>query len=290
MNSAIFQGKTTGPSQWQLTICPNAVLGLGIFMALVFVSYLGRDGVLIFLLLGLAMQLRRLDLALRDIRDYGWLCLLPLWALVSFLWSEHPALSIRHGTQLLITFAIAITVANRLSPLLLLQMLFAALLAAAIASLLIGEVRPDGIWIGIFESKNYYAFTMVVLVLCSFAFLIDPTQPILWRFGGVVGAGLALPQLFFAESIGAIIATVCVIIATIVLLRVRRLPPHRQYRRIFTLCLAMTAFALTLWFFSDAVFALVFALTGKDATLTGRTDLLAVALAEISKARGTGSV
>ena len=280
-------GSTRGA--FEIRICPNAVLGMGIFLALVFVSYLGRNGVLVFLMLGMAMQVRRLDLAWRDIRNYWWVCLLPVWAAISFLWSDHASLSLRHGTQLLITFVIAITLANRLSPLLLLQMLFSALLVAGVASVLIGEVRPDGIWIGIFDSKNYYAFTMVALVLCSFAFMIDKSQTPLWRMAGVIGAALGLPQIFMAESIGAMIAAICVLIAAVALLRIRALPPERQAPRIVSLCMWIGGAVLVMWYFSEPAFELMFELTGKDATLTGRTDLWAVAVAEIAKAPFSGS-
>ena len=42
-------------------------------------------------------------------------------------------------------------------------------------------------------------------------------------------------------------------------------------------------------YFSEAMFQLVFELTGKDPTLTGRTDLWAVALSEIASAPLSGS-
>ncbi|MBR2656511.1 MAG: O-antigen ligase family protein [Loktanella sp.] len=289
MTSSPFHPSTRSKGAFEINICPNALLGMGIFFALIFVSYLGRNGALIFLVLGLAMQARRLDLAWRDIREYWWLCLLPLWAITSFLWSDHPALSLRHGFQLLITFAIAITLANRLAPLLLMQMLFVALIVAAVSSLLIGDVRPDGIWIGIFESKNYYAFTMVVLLLLSLAFVIDKKQTGQWRMAGAIGAALALPQLFFAESLGAMIAAVCVIVAAAVLLRIQVLAPARQPKAIFKLCVIIAVTFLVGLYFSEAMFQLVFELTGKDPTLTGRTDLWAVALSEIASAPLSGS-
>ena len=289
MTSALPRIRHKSTQFFAINICPNAVLSMGIFLALVFVSYLGRNGVLIFLMLGLAIQLRRIDLAWRDIRSFWWLCLLPLWAILSFLWSEHPSLSLRHGTQLLITFAIAITLANRLSPLLLMQMLFVALFGAAIASIVIGEVRPDGIWLGIFESKNYYAFTMVSLVLCSFAFLIDKNQKFRWRFAGLLGATLGLPQIFMAESVGAMIAAIFVVMAALALLGIRAIPVARQRQAIINLGLIILAVFLIAWLFSDAFFALVFETTGKDPTLTGRTDLWATAIGEITSAPLAGS-
>ncbi len=290
MDKAAWQPRDDTRDAFRIHICPNAILGFGVFLALVFVSYQGRSGVLIFLVMGMLLVMRRVDFALRDIREYWWLCLLPLWAIVSAMWSEHHSLSLRHGTQLLITFVIAISLANRLSPVLLLRMLFFALLIAGVASLLIGEVRADGIWIGIFESKNYYAFTMVTLVLSSFAFVVDHRQSLYWRLAGLAGLALGLPQMVMAESVGAMIASIVVFVVAVILLRTSSLPPaRRQASFVALLCLTLAG-VLAAFYFWNAITELLFEVTGKDPSLTGRTDLWTIALAEIARAPllGTG--
>jgi exopolysaccharide production protein ExoQ len=274
----------------RLNICPNTVLGIMIFTSLLFVSHLGRNGVLVFLLAGLFMLVRRLDLARDEVANYWWLLLLPFWCTLSVVWSAHPDLSLRHGIQLIITFLIAVTLASRLSPLVLLRVQFLALMSAGAASLLIGDVRDDGIWIGIFDSKNYYAFTMVALLLCAFALLADRGQSAAWRLAGLTGVLMALPQIIMAESIGAVIASVAVLGAALVMLRLHALPPERRPLRLVALGIVSVGGLVAVYLFSGPILTLVGEVTGKDPSLTGRTDLWAAALGEIARAPllGTG--
>ena len=271
-------------------ICPNVLLALAVFTALVFLSYLGREGVLIFLISGLFLMLRRIDLTLREVQDYWWLFLLPMWCTLSALWSAHPDLSLRHGLQLLVTFMIAVTLANRLAPVIFLRVQFAALAMAGFASVLIGDVRADGVWIGIFDSKNYYAFTMVALLLCSFAFLADRGQPVIWRLAGLGGAALALPQIALAQSVGAILASVFVLVAALILLGLSGLPHARRRPRAMLLRGALMVVLGIVIPFRDAIMGVIVQMTGKDPSLTGRTELWASAVAEITRAPilGTG--
>ncbi|MDM7932748.1 O-antigen ligase family protein [Tabrizicola sp.] len=290
MSGAVLHRKGFAGAAGGITVCPNTVLSVLILTSLVFASYLGRNGVLVFLIAGLVLLARRPDRSRDELRDYWWLYLLPLWCALSMLWSDHPDLSLRHGTQLVITFVIAVTLASRLSPLVFLRVLFLALLVAGLASLLIGNVREDGIWIGIFESKNYYAFTMVALVLCSFALLADRIQPLLWRLAGLFGALLGLPQIMMAESAGAVIASVFVLAAALVMLRTHSLPPARRTAGLLKFCGAALAMLLVALYFGDAILQFVVEVTGKDPSLTGRTDLWAAAIGEIGHAPllGTG--
>ncbi len=273
----------------RVTICPNIVLGIAVFTSLVFVAYLGRNGVLIFLLTGLVLLARRINFTFRELRDYWWLFLLPLWCIASALWSEHPDLSIRHGVQLLITFLIAVALANRLAPHVFLRIQFGALALAGLASLAVGDVRPDGVWIGIFDSKNYYAFSMVALLLCSFALLADRGGAPVWRFVGLFGTVLALPQIVMAESVGAVMVSVVVLIAALVLLRVSALPAGRQ-RVTLVIQSALLGGAVLIGFrFREALMNYIFTLTGKDPSLTGRTELWETAIAEIAQAPWLGT-
>lgn len=268
----------------RITICPNIVLGMAVFTSLVFVAYLGRNGVLIFLLTGFLLLARRINFTFREIRDYWWLFLLPLWCILSALWSEHPDLSLRHGIQLLITFLIAVALANRLAPGAFLRIQFAALALAGVASLLVGNVRPDGVWIGIFDSKNYYAFSMVALLLCSFALMADRGGSRGWRFAGVCGAVLALPQIIMAESVGAVMVSGVVLVAALLLLRISALPAAQQRVRLVTQGALLSGAVLIGLRFREAIMDYSFELTGKDPSLTGRTELWDTAIAEITQA------
>ena len=286
-------------AQWQaerrarrapvINICPNALLGLASLTSLVFVSHLGRNGVLIFLLTGMLLLARRLDLTLREVRDYWWVWLFPLWCILSVLWSDHPHLSLRHGVQLLVTFMVAVTLARRLSPIVFLRILFIALATAGIASLLIGKTRADGIWIGIFDSKNYYAFTMVALTLCSFALTMDPKQDKAWRLAGLAGVLMGIPQIIMAESAGAAIASLFVLAVALVIIHSHKLPPARRTQRMKWLAILAFVGVLGALAMSDMILNFVFEVTGKDPSLTGRTDLWMVALDQIARSPFLGS-
>ncbi|WP_135450042.1 MULTISPECIES: O-antigen ligase family protein [Tabrizicola] len=290
MTSVLEQNGIGARQAAVISICPNTVLSALILTSLVFVSYLGRISVLVFLAAGLLLLLRRADLAMDETRRHWWLYLLPVWCILSLLWSEHPDLSLRHGVQLLLTFLISVTIASRLSPLVFLRVLFLSLMIAGLASLLIGNVREDGIWIGIFESKNYYAFTMVSLVLCSFALLADRGQARTWRRAGLLGLLVGLPQIVMAESVGAVLATAFVFGAALVILGTQLLPPARRMAAIALFCVFAVIVVLVSIYFLDAIIALVIDVTGKDPSLTGRTDLWASAMDQISRSPllGTG--
>lgn len=273
-----------------IKLCPNIMLGAANLTSLVFVSYLGRNGVLIFLLTGLLLLIRRINFTFQELLAYWWLLLLPLWCMISALWSRHPDLSLRHGTQLLITFVIAIALANRLAPAAFLRIQFSALLIAGVASILAGDVRPDGVWIGIFDSKNYYAFTMVALLLSAVALLADRNATRAWRLAGLGGALLAMPQIVMAESVGAFMTSIFALIAGWALLSTAALPPARQKARILLQSLLLLALLLIALLIRGPLLDYIFRATGKDPSLTGRTELWDTAIQEISHAPvlGTG--
>lgn len=282
LTGAPHQSSFAAPS-WVLTVCPNTVLGFLTLNALVFVSYLGAKGVLVFLGAGLWMLLRRPEKAVSELRVYRWIYLLPIWCMLSLLWSDHPYLSLRHGAQLGVTFLIAATLASRLSPRVFLRLLFCALALAGVASLLFGSQRFDGVWLGIFRSKNYYAFTMVSLVLCAFALLADRAEATAWRGAGFLGLAMGLPQIRMAESLGAAIATVFVIAAALAILFTHALPFARRGRLLALFCAFALAGILAGLHFQEQILNLIIERTGKDPSLTGRTELWSLALGEISE-------
>ena len=283
------QGSFAAPAPI-LTICPNTVLSYLSLNALVLVSYLGSKGVLVFLAAGLCMLLRRPDRAGVEMRAFWWIYLLPGWCILSLFWSEHPYLSLRHGAQLGVTFLIAATMANRLSPIVFLRLLFSALVLAGVASLLFGSLRFDGVWLGIFKSKNYYAFTMVALVLCSFALLVDRTESPVWRGAGFLGLAMGLPQIKMAESLGATLATVFVLAAALTILFTHALPFARRAGVLALFGVIALAGILAGLHFQDQILDLIIERTGKDPSLTGRTELWSLALGEIARSPllGTG--
>lgn len=266
-----------------LTICPNTVLAFAAFTAVLFVFRLGALGALLFLCAGALLVLRRPLTNFTAIWRDGWILLLPIWCLLTILWSAYPALTLRYAIQLGLTTVIALVIANRLSPRTLLRTVFVALALAALASIVIGRARLDGGgYIGIYGSKNAFAQVMALFVIAGMALALgrDGTQP--WRVAGLVSVPFGLVLLTMANSVGWLLAAVLAVVAGFIFALMRRI--HRRYR-LFALgliLLGVVAAALIAWANQEALLAIIFEVSGKDVTLTGRTFLWGVALDEIA--------
>ncbi len=266
-----------------ISICPNTVLAFGAFVSVLFVYRLGALGALLFLCFGAALVLRRPRASLTAMWRDGWILLLPLWCVLTVLWSAHPGLTLRYGIQLGLTAVIALAIANRLSARTLLRAVFVALVLAALASTLIGRARLDGAgYLGIYGSKNAFAQVMALFVITGIALGLGRDGSKGWRLAGLVAVPGGLILLGMANSVGWLIAALTAVASGFVFAFMRRL--HRRYRLFFLgfLLLILVALSLIAWINQDALLAWVLDVTGKDVTLTGRTHLWRLALSEIA--------
>jgi exopolysaccharide production protein ExoQ len=262
-----------------VTISPSGVVTSGILLALLFVFQLGSLSALAFLMLGMALVVLRPGLLLDEVTRYSWLYLLPMWCVLTVLWSDHPALSLRYGAQLGLTMVFAVTMASRLSPAIFVRLIWVTFATAAIASLLFGQVRGDGLgWLGIYGSKNAFAMVMATFLLASFAFVLDGRVGRVWRVAGAGGAVLSLVLVLLAQSTGALIASGFVMICGLVIALIRRFSAWQRLSLAVIGGLALICVALLFVSLRAQILEFVLNTTGKDATLTGRTDLWAVAV------------
>jgi exopolysaccharide production protein ExoQ len=272
-----------------LTVCPNALLASVAFVALFFVSWLGAMGALLFLVAGASLFLRAPEATFGSLLDYWPILLLPLWCVLTLMWSAHPDLSLRYGVQLGLTVAIGIAMATRLSPGALLKALFFAGLAAALASVAFGNARADGAgYTGIYASKNDFGFSMVVFLCSATALALGRDTGRKLRLLGLGAMGLAFVLIVMANSVGWLAAgSGLVAVGTgIALLRIVSLP--LRLMSIVVTLLAMAALAQYAVIRSEAFLEFFTETTGKDPTLTGRTYLWARALDEIAEAPFVG--
>lgn len=284
MTSSRSQPAFGAPHQTVFTLCPNALMTLAILLSLLFVFQLKSLSALAFLAFGLTLALRRPQSLLVEIRDRLWIYSIPVWCLLTVLWSEHPSLSLRYSVQLGLTFLIAITIASRLSPQNFIKIAFVAWALAALASILIGRVRGDGMgWLGIYGSKNAFAATMSIFVFLSFALMLDRALPRFWRLAGMAATPVAIVLLMLAQGAGALISTLFALTVPLLLAFGGRFTLMQKTVMAGFLMLLGLLVAVTVAGFHDEIFALVLQTTGKDVTLTGRTDLWAGALEEITK-------
>jgi exopolysaccharide production protein ExoQ len=273
----------TGPGIVVLHLCPNAVLGFLALMSLQFVPMFGAIAALAFLIFAMAFVFRRPGAILTEVLGQAGLCLLVGWCLLSVLWSDYPTLTLRFGVQLAITVIFAIALAQRMSPITLLKVLAVCFLIACAVSLASGRARVDGMgFLGIYNSKNAMAAASSILFLIGICLVVDRRLQVRWRGLGVIGAALGLMLVIMANSVGALVATAALCMALVAIMILRRLSEIQRMATGLLAVLAITAFTLVLLANIDTVARLFLEATGKDITLTGRTDLWQTAFDEIA--------
>lgn len=276
--------RAAAPKRRILTISPSAVAAVGMLCALLFVFQLGRLSALAFLGFGMTLLVLRPTAILGETARFGWIYLLPFWCILTLFWSNYPTLSLRYGVQLGLTVVFAVTMASRLSPAVVVRLIWLSFAAAAAASLLFGQVRGDGLgWLGIYGSKNAFAMTMSIFVLVSFAFVLDRRAGWHWWTLGVGGACVAFVLMLLAQSTGALLSSILAVASGIMLRLMHRYSPSQRLVMALVGALAMVIVTLIVMGALDQIETMVLKTTGKDATLTGRTDLWIIALDQWSQ-------
>jgi exopolysaccharide production protein ExoQ len=275
--------RSTPPGMVVLNICPNTVLGFVAILALQFVPMVGTLAALAFMVSALVFVARRPNAIPVELLGQAGLCLLVLWCLASVLWSDYPATSLRHGLQLALTVVFAIALSQRLPPLVLLKILAVCFLIACAASLASGRARADGLGLlGIYGSKNAMASASSLLFLIGICLGIDRRLPARWRGLGAIGVALGSLLLVRANSVGSAVATAAVCLALVVLVILRHLTGAQRLVLGTLAGLALVAGLLVSIAYIDQISATILQATGKDLSLTGRTDLWRIALDEIA--------
>lgn len=272
-----------------LTVSPGALIACGVFVALLTVNSFGSLSALAFLaFLGLIL-LRDPAGAAAGALDHWWILLIPAWCVLSTLWSDHPAQTLRHAVQLGITFVAAVALAAQVPPRKFLHGLWCALMVAAVASATVGHVRENGDWTGIFGSKNAFSQPMSVLVIASWAMILDRGEAAAWRVLSVAGFVLGSVLLYLASSAGGALATAVGLCAASLFHLLRPLTGAARIVACVAALLLAAAAATLAVAHREALLTLFLEATGKDVTLTGRTDLWAIALEQIRAAPLTGT-
>ena len=244
---------------------------------------LGGLAALIFLLVGVVMCALRPGLTLAGVRQLWPFIAVALWAMLTWVWSDYPGLSLRGGLQLLLTVVIGAAIVTRVSAATFVKLVFLTAMFEGVASVLIGQRRPDGGLLGIFGSKNAFAGAMSGLMIVSVALLLDRRISLGWRLAGLFGFALGSVLMVLGNSTGALVTNVVVMLALGAILILRRLP---MWARVTALVLGLLAAVLAVLMVLSLSGVLADAFldaTGKDVTLTGRTDLWTIALRLIAE-------
>lgn len=262
----------TLPFSAETLLCATAI------GALVFVPAVGSLAAALYILSGLLlMALHPVTIITTMIRQW-YLLLLPVFCTLSFIWSNYPGLTFRAGLQLTVTIVIAMTIARLMPPRKFCLALFIMLGASMFISVASGTVRSDiGAWIGIYGSKNAFAGAAALFTVFAFAMAIDNLRPVYFRMLSLVACLMGFFLVLSAQSVSAL----AIIPPTLItMLLIRYLPRFTPYQRVviiaFTL-VAATLVGLLVAINFQALMATMLEATGKDLTLTGRTDLWKIA-------------
>lgn len=277
------QASLRGRRGWTISYSPLVLAAFFAVSGLAFITPLGSKGALLFLMAGMALAAFRPGDTLAALRREWLLVLLALWCVMSFAWSAYPPITLRHGIQLVLTVVIAVAVAYRLAPLAFIKILFVASSLAGLASLASGRSRADGMgYLGIYASKNALANASALLIIVALALLLDRRLPARWRLPALGSLLMGMLLLVMGKSSGALVSTLGVVLAFGAIVLLQRLAPYVRLVVVAMVVVLATALGFLLSFFAAELSQVFLNLTGKDVTLTGRTDLWAVAFQEIA--------
>ena len=260
---------------------PLAALSL---TALVLIPVFHTLAALAFLAFGMLLVLARPTPMLGVLWRYRLIFVLPVFCTVSMLWSEVPGASLRAGVQLTATCVIAVLMAARLPQRWFFVTVFAALMLTVLLSLALGSYRADtGALVGLYGSKNAMAWAAALTTLIAVGLAAASGLPGSIRLAALISAPLALPATRLAQSVSALgyLPIGLTAFAAILLMR-----PFRASVRIVAAVFLTLGFAYVLLvaaIHAEALSDAFFDATGKDVTLTGRTDLWLIALSYISE-------
>jgi exopolysaccharide production protein ExoQ len=265
-----------------LTINIAALLTIAALGALVLNAMLGSVAALVFIACGGLLIVTNVQQSVDSLMRWWVLLLLPAYCLLTTLWSQYPENTLRYGLQLAFTLVVAVVITGRVSTTTLMRGLFVVYAVGVVASVVIGR-NGGAAWLGIFGSKNAFAAHVAVFALIAMGVLTDKGSHPLLRLGalgGLLGSG---PLLVLAQSAGAILMVVpCVTIIGVVMLSAR-LSPYQKLFLAALIAIALAALALVMVTMGDALLADVLEGSGKDPTLTGRTELWATGLSFIAE-------
>lgn len=261
-----------------VTVEPDVILVVIALFGLVFIPVLDTYGALIFLTGGCALLVRRVQIVLGLLVRYWYLMALPLFCLLSAVWSQYPAISFRFGVQLSATVLIAVAMASTTSARAFCRTIFGLFSLAMLASVMFGDVRGDtGAWLGIYGSKNALAGAAATYVIVCTSQILDSAASYRYRLLALLGLMIGVMLLLLAQSVSALVVVPPALFLLFSLLILYRLSVFQRIVVMTFALLLAAVIAVLVTIYADALVALMLDATGKDMTLTGRTDLWRIA-------------
>lgn len=211
------------------------------------------------------------------------LLILLMWVVAaSVFWSIDPGETMRRAVALLLTTICAIALAARFRWARLAEVLATAFAILAVVSLLAAVLMPQlgkmqtlfpGAWRGLWSEKNAFGDNMAMgfMVIAAAAMLEPRRAKLWWPF-----AGLCLLLVLLSTSKTSLVACMLGVCGLALVWMVRRGPALRIIATYGVLSAVMLGIMIAL-----VGVGTVLALLGKDATLTGRTEIWAAIMRQI---------
>ncbi len=205
------------------------------------------------------------------------LFLLPALACISMFWSPVGTQALRFGIMMTLTVIIAIYISGRLTA----RQIILAIFASCAISVLIAlpEARSLNDQIGLYKQKNIFAIRMMLAMLLSLGVALDAKQPFIARLPAWALIPITLYLVYIADSATALVLSLAniLVLGSIWMFWINL--RHIKHLRTFVLALiflfGLIGFLLFMNLPNNVFVQSVLESLGKDATLTGRTDLWA---------------
>ena len=195
-----------------------------------------------------------------------------VWGILTTVWSEDPMLSLRRTVALACTVALGFFLGMTFELKELLRIVAWTLAIAVLASIAAGVLFPsfaiqynlDGAWRGVFVQKNTMARVIGLAVMVFSYLLLESRRN---RLLYLILLFLSVALIGLSRAVTAVIVSFLTVSQLLFLkLRFRRAQSIALSAFVLLLGLGATLFAVG---HRDAIFAFI----GKDASLTGRTDI-----------------
>ncbi len=232
-----------------------------------------------------ALIMRRYRFLVAGWHGSVWIWSLPILAILSAVWSQDSAITLRKSFFLLLTTAFGIYFARRATMERQMQLICTAGGIAALLSIFFALLLPtygidhdvhEGVWLGIFTQKNVCAREMLFLLVSVLPMEPSSTS---WRLARMAALGSIVVVIVGTRSKTAllIMAVVCVIFPGIRLLR------RLDRGLLLAGSLAILGFASAGTVLAVSAMPALINLLGRDSTMTGRTDIWKAVLQAIFK-------
>lgn len=258
---------------------PDAVAVCSFFAMQFALPDIGKFVALTWLMLCAMLILARAKDALGTLRWWP-LMLLPIFCLMSFIWSDLPAVSARYGFQFLFTVFLAIFFAQMLGPRRFAIALFISMFAfclASIASNKQGFSDTGLVLVGFTGSKNAMAGVAQLLFAPALALLFDKGAPRIIRMASVPGMLVALYIIGTVQSAGAILMLVICTTVFMGLMFLRHLTPAARMGSVLAGVLILSPLAFATTEIEAMIDTIRTDVLRKDEGLTGRSYLWSIA-------------